>query len=102
MKEPDNDSFCFTPSISDGLVFYMTMRYDVIMNENRQSQIFFGEKIRKEREKRGLSQEEFGKLAKAHRTYVGMIERGEKNITLQNMVKFARALGVQVRDLIDF
>jgi len=61
-----------------------------------------GKKIRQEREKMGVSQEQFGKLAKVHRTYVGMIERGEKNITLYNLKRFADALGLPVRDLIDF
>ena len=69
---------------------------------SKQYQIFLGKKIRLERERKGLSQEDFGKIAKVHRTYVGMIERGEKNITLQNLVKFAKALGLNVRDLIDF
>ena len=49
-----------------------------------------------------ISQERLGELAKVHRTYVGMVERGEKNITINNILKFAEALGVQVRDLIDF
>jgi len=71
-------------------------------NLTKQYQIFLGEKIRAERVRKGISQEQFGELAKVHRTYVGMIERGEKNITLQNLVKFAKALGLQVRDLIDF
>ena len=52
--------------------------------------------------KRGYSQERFGELAKVHRTYVGMIERAEKNITLTNMEKIARALRLKVNDLIDF
>jgi transcriptional regulator with XRE-family HTH domain len=69
---------------------------------NRQFLIFLGKKIRSEREKRGLSQEGLGSLAKVHRTYVGMVERGEKNITIYNLKRFAQALGVQVRDLIDF
>lgn len=71
-------------------------------NPTKQYQIFLGEKIRAERMRKGISQEQFGEIAKVHRTYVGMIERGEKNITLQNLVKFAKALGMQVRDLIDF
>lgn len=41
-------------------------------------------------------------LAKVHRTYIGMIERAEKNITLTNMEKIARALGKKVSDLVDF
>jgi len=69
---------------------------------SKQFLLFFGKKIREERMARNLSQERLGELAKVHRTYVGMIERGEKNITLSNMEKFARAFGVKVRDLIDF
>jgi transcriptional regulator with XRE-family HTH domain len=71
-------------------------------NLSKQFQLFLGKKIRAEREKTGLSQEQFGKKAKVHRTYVGMIERGEKNITLGNLIKFANALGLKVKDLIDF
>ena len=71
-------------------------------NLTKQYQIFLGRKVREEREKRGISQERLGELAKVHRTYVGMIERGEKNITLQNLLKFAKALDLRVRDLIDF
>ncbi len=78
------------------------MYNETMVNLNKQFQIFIGRKIRVEREKMGVSQEELGKLAKVHRTYVGMVERGEKNITIQNLRKFAIALGVQVRDLVDF
>lgn len=59
----------------------------------------FGSKIRTEREKLGLSQEELGIRAHVHRTYIGMIERAEKNITLENISKIAKALGIKVRDL---
>ena len=47
--------------------------------------IKFGEKVREVRLKQGLSQEELASRAGVHRTYVGMIERGEKNITLENI-----------------
>jgi transcriptional regulator with XRE-family HTH domain len=50
----------------------------------------------------GISQERLGELAHVHRTYIGMIERAEKNITLTNMEKIARALGMRVNDLVDF
>lgn len=73
-----------------------------MVNLNKQYLIFLGKKIRQEREKMGISQEEFGALAKFHRTYIGMIERGEKNITIFNLKKIANALNVQVKDLIDF
>lgn len=69
---------------------------------NKQILVQFGKRVREERMKRGYSQERFGELAKVHRTYVGMIERAEKNITLTNMEKIARALKLKVNDLIDF
>jgi transcriptional regulator with XRE-family HTH domain len=62
----------------------------------------FGRKIRFEREKRNISQEKLGELAGIHRTYVGMIERGEKNITLLNMEKVAQALDITLKQLVDF
>ena len=58
--------------------------------------------MREERLKKGISQERLGELAKVHRTYIGMIERAEKNITLTNMEKIARALGKKVNELVNF
>jgi len=69
---------------------------------NRQFLLFLGKNIRRLREHRNISQEEFGEIVGVHRTYVGMIERGEKNITIFSLRKFAEALGVRVKDLIDF
>lgn len=66
---------------------------------NRQLLIKFGKRVREERLQRGLSQEKLAERAKVHRTYIGMIERAEKNITLTNMEKIARALGVKIGDL---
>jgi transcriptional regulator with XRE-family HTH domain len=62
----------------------------------------FGKRVREQRLKKGISQERLGQLAKVHRTYIGMIERAEKNITLTNMEKISRALGLKVNDLVDF
>lgn len=64
--------------------------------------IRFGQKVRKGRERRELSQEGLGIKAGVHRTYVGMIERGEKNITLLNIEKFAQALDLNLRQIMDF
>jgi transcriptional regulator with XRE-family HTH domain len=61
--------------------------------------IKFGKRIKQLRDERDISQERLGELAKVHRTYVGMIERGEKNITLSNIEKFAKALKVPIQDL---
>ena len=69
---------------------------------NKQILQKFGKRVREERDKKGISQERLGQLAGVHRTYIGMIERAEKNITLTNMQKIARALGMRVNDLIDF
>ncbi|MEI8174409.1 MAG: helix-turn-helix transcriptional regulator [bacterium] len=69
---------------------------------NKTILIQFGKKVREERMKKGISQERLGELAKVHRTYIGMIERAEKNITLTNMEKIARALGKKVNELINF
>jgi len=59
----------------------------------------FGEKVREERLKQDLSQEELASKAGVHRTYIGMIERAEKNITLENIDKIAKALSVSVSEL---
>ena len=69
---------------------------------NKQILNQFGARVREERDRKGISQERLGELAKVHRTYIGMIERAEKNITLTNMEKIARALGKRVNDLVDF
>jgi len=69
---------------------------------NKQILQRFGKRIREERARQGISQERLGQLAHVHRTYIGMIERAEKNITLTNMEKIARALGLKVGDLVDF
>ena len=59
----------------------------------------FGRKVREERLKQRLSQEELAAKAGVHRTYIGMIERAEKNITLLNISKIAQALEISISDL---
>jgi len=58
----------------------------------------FGEKVREERHRQGLSQEELASRAGVHRTYIGMLERAEKNITLENIEKVAKALGLKISE----
>jgi len=58
----------------------------------------FGEKVRAERDKLGFSQEALASRAGVHRTYIGMIERAEKNITLENIEKVAKALNLKLSD----
>lgn len=59
----------------------------------------FGLRVREERLKRGYSQETLAAKAGVHRTYIGMIERAEKNITLENIEKLAKALELTVSEL---
>ena len=61
----------------------------------------FGQKVRAERAKLGLSQEGLASRAGVHRTYIGMIERAEKNITLENIEKIAKALVLTPKQLLD-
>jgi Predicted transcriptional regulators len=68
---------------------------------NQEILIKFGEKVRALRKERKLSQEELSFKANLHRTYIGMIERAEKNITLINIEKIARALNVEIKELFD-
>ena len=68
---------------------------------NKSILITFGQKVRSERLKQNLSQEELAIKAGVHRTYIGMIERGEKNITLLNIEKISKALSTNVSALFE-
>jgi len=70
------------------------------MNSNSEILKSFGEIVRKVRKEKGISQEELAERAGLHRTYIGMIERAEKNITLINIQKIAKALDIEIKDLL--
>lgn len=59
----------------------------------------FGLKVKQRRKELGISQEELAYRAGFHRTYIGMIERAERNITLSNLKRLADALGVGLKEL---
>ena len=63
---------------------------------NNEILILFGRNVRNH----SLSQEELAEKASLHRTYIGMVERAEKNITLVNIEKIAKALNIDITKLL--
>lgn len=61
-----------------------------------------GDRIRDLRKKKGLSQEALGWKAKLHYTYIGAVERGEKNVSIITLNKIAKGLGVGINDIFNF
>jgi transcriptional regulator with XRE-family HTH domain len=70
------------------------------MTHPADEQYSFGQAVRRLRIARKLSQEQLADLAEIHRTYIGDVERGQRNISLNNMTRIARALGIPLSHLI--
>lgn len=62
--------------------------------------VLFGKKLREKRKALGISQEKLALLTEIDRSYVGRIERGEVNITLEKLYQFSEVLQCDVRDLL--
>jgi len=62
----------------------------------------FGERIKQLRLQKNISQEKLSFLTGFHRTYIGMIERGERNISISNIAVFAKVFELNISELIDF
>jgi transcriptional regulator with XRE-family HTH domain len=60
-----------------------------------------GERVREQRQARGLSQAELGRLCSLHRTFIGSVERGERNVSILNLRVIARALRVPLTQLLE-
>ena len=60
----------------------------------------FGRNLRRYRNDRGLSQEAFARVLRVHRTYMGALERGERNLTLQSVERIAKRLKIEPLELL--
>jgi DNA-binding XRE family transcriptional regulator len=85
-------AMCFSSKFVNKLLNVIIMSKEPIL-------LLFGANVQKYRKKLGLSQEQLAEIAGVHRTYIGMVERAEKNITLCNIEKIAKALKVQIQEL---
>ena len=61
----------------------------------------FGKRVKSLRTKKNISQESLATLTGFHRTYIGMIERGERNISLVNIAVFAKTFEMSISELLD-
>jgi transcriptional regulator with XRE-family HTH domain len=65
-------------------------------------QVKFGKAIREYRIKKGISQEQLAELCGLHRTYISDVERGERNVSLLNIEKICKALGVKISTVFEY
>ncbi|WP_312801950.1 helix-turn-helix domain-containing protein [Corynebacterium variabile] len=72
----------------------------MVVAEDSQALREFGSRVRDRRRGRGLSQEGLAERSGLHRTYIGSVERGERNISLVNILVLADALGVDAGELV--
>lgn len=70
------------------------------MNDDRDLLLTFGGRIRRARQDMGLTQEKLAHIAGVDRTYVGSVERGERNLSVLNILTFATALGIDPGELV--
>ncbi len=61
-----------------------------------------GKNIKAVRQNLGISQEKLAEISGLHRTYIGMLERGERNITVYNMYKISKALGIEIKEIFPY
>lgn len=66
----------------------------------KDTKISLGENIKQHRLERKISQEQLAYMCSLHRTYIGSVERGERNISLENIVSISRALGISASILL--
>jgi transcriptional regulator with XRE-family HTH domain len=69
--------------------------------ENKEVLKDFGLRIKQLRVEKGISQEKLSFETGFHRTYIGMVERGERNISLSNIAVFAKVFQIEISELLD-
>jgi transcriptional regulator with XRE-family HTH domain len=72
------------------------------MSINQNTVFKLGQKIRIERQRQKMSQEKLAELADLNRNFIGMVERGETNITVKNLESISNAFKIPIRDMFDF
>ncbi len=70
-----------------------------VMPQRSQAHVAFGRAVREARIGSGISQEELAARSGMHRTYVGGVERGERNLSYANLLRLAQALGMSLSEL---
>ena len=71
------------------------------MSRKRNVRQIFGQNLRRKRETLGISQEDLAEKAGLHRTYIGSVERGERNVSIDNMERLAVAVGSTIEQLLE-
>ncbi len=71
------------------------------MQRHRSARLILAENIKKARLEKGLSQEALAEVCELHRTYIGSVERGERNISIDNIERIAKALRISMSKLVE-
>jgi DNA-binding XRE family transcriptional regulator len=79
---------------------HVLSRYSPMRSKDTDPRARFGTAVRRLRRRKGISQEKLAELAGIHRTYMGDVERGTRNLALVNMTRIANALGLPLSELI--
>jgi len=84
-------------------ILYFKHNYNTVVYgaEKMNYRVLLGKNIRKHRKIKGFSQEKLAEICELHRTYIGAVERGERNISLDNIEIISNALEVQLNELFD-
>lgn len=80
-------------------VDFLYTKIDISIMKKDSVLVKFGNKVRQLRNEKGWSQEELSFKSGFHRTYIGMVERAERNISLKNIARIAKTFNVEIQDL---